>query len=113
MTIADSVGPVWSGTLGADDAHVRRRGLTGRQGKKGRIAGVRVNFLKSGAMRISLRSRRFDLSLTSGSSLDRRYDDKRDAILVPPFFVRVDIGEDGATGQIACKAGRRAVHCGR
>ena len=39
--------------------------------------------------------------------------DKQNAILVPPFFVRVDVGEDGATGQIACKTGRRAVHCGR
>jgi len=64
-------------------------------------------------MRISLRSRRFDLSSNAGSSLERRYDDKQNAILVPPFFVRVDIGEDGATGQIACKTGRRAVHCGR
>ena len=113
VTIADSVGPLWSGTLGADDANVRRRGLAGRQGKKGRIAGVRVNFLKRGSMRISLRSRRFDLSFNAGSSLERRYDDKQNAILVPPFFVRVDIGEDGATGQIACKTGRRAVHCGR
>jgi hypothetical protein len=112
VTVADSVGPLWSGTLSSTDMRVRRRTLIGEQGKGGRIADLRLRFLKNGTMRIALRSQPFDLSLSSGLSLDRRFDDAGGAILVPPFFVRVDAGEDGASGRIDCTARRRKVRCG-
>jgi hypothetical protein len=112
VSVADSVGPVWSGTLGAGDTRTKRHTLIGSQGKSGRIARLRVRFLKSGAMRLTLRARPFDLSFTAAASLDRRYDENGGAILVPPFFVRVDVGEDGASGSAACKTRRRRVRCG-
>jgi hypothetical protein len=112
VSVADSVGPLWSGIVGAADTRLRRRTLVSKQ-RGGRIAGLRITFLKNGAMRVAVRSRRFDLSLSSGLSLDRRYDDAGGAILVPPFFVRVDVGEDGASsGRVDCTSRRRGVRCG-
>jgi hypothetical protein len=120
VAVADSVGPLWSGIVQGNDTRLRGRTLRKKStadangGTDSRIDALRVQFRK-GDIRITVRSKPFDLTFNAGSSTDRRYDgDTGAAILVPPFMVRVDAGEDGGSQSIDCAppGGHQRFHCG-
>jgi hypothetical protein len=115
VTVADSVGPLWSGIVQSADTRLRGRTLRMKRGASAasRIGALRVQFRK-GAMRITVRSKPFDLSFSAGASLGRRYDSETGAaILEPPFIVRIDVGEDGGAASIDCAppGDRRRFRC--
>ncbi len=102
VAVADSVGPLWSGVVSSGDTLLRGRTLRKKRSADTRIGALRVQFKGNGAIRIAARSLPFDLSFNALGTLGRRSDETGAAILVPPFFVRVDVGEDGGSARVEC-----------
>ncbi len=112
VAVADGVGPLWSGIVQSADTQLRGRTLRSKRGADSRVGALRVRFTRRGAIRVAVRSRPFDLSVSAGAALERRFDETGAAILEPPFIVRVDVGEDGGSATLDCTPRGRRFGCG-
>ena len=102
-------GTVWTATLPAKDTQLRGRTLRKKHGpSESQIASLRVQFARNGTIRVALRSKRIDLSTTAQGI---RNFEKDAVVLVPPFTVRIDAGEDGSSSVIPCNAKSRRFTC--
>jgi hypothetical protein len=111
VTVADTLSTLWTGTLPARDTTLRGRTLVKKRNAGGTAIGnLRVQFGRNDKIRIVARSRPFDLSFNA-RGLGRRFDSNQEAILVPPFTVRVDVGEDGGAVTVQCPAKGRRFSC--
>jgi hypothetical protein len=110
VTVADQKGTVWTATLPAKDVQLRGRTLRKKRGGKSesQIESLRVQFARKGTIRIAIRSKRIDLSSTAQGVRTFANDA---VVLVPPFTVRIDAGEDGSSSVIPCSAKSRRFTC--
>src|SRR5262245_30770365 len=101
ITVADTRGLLWTSTLAAGDTRLRGRTLSKRRNAKGSaFQRLRVQFGRGGTIRIAAASKPFDLSFKAQGL--RHYDQNNAVILEPPFIVRADVGEDGASVTVSC-----------
>lgn len=111
ITVADTRGPLWTGTIQSVDTRLRGRTLAKRGGKtETPIGNLRVQFARGGTIRIAVASKRFDLSFSAQGL--RRFDETGAVILEPPFTVRADVGEDGGSVVVPCTPKGRRFRCG-
>ncbi len=100
ITVADTLGSLWTATLPSIDTRLHGRTLTKKRGASSLMQKLRIQIAKSGAMRIAVASKPFDLSFSAQGL--RRFDQNGAAILAPPFSVRADVGDDGGSIVIPC-----------
>jgi hypothetical protein len=111
ITVADTRGVLWTSTLAARDAKLRGRTLTKRRSAQGdAFQRLRVQFGRGGTVRIAAASKPFNLS-DKAQGL-RHYDQNSAVILEPPFVVRADVGEDGASVVVPCTPKGLRFRCG-
>jgi hypothetical protein len=110
VTVADTLSTLWTGTLSSKDTQLRGHTLVKKRNARGTAIGrLRVQFARD-KIRVTARSRPFSLT-NNARGLGRHFDDTGSAILVPPFTVRLDVGEDGGAVTVQCPAKGRRFSC--
>lgn len=111
VAVADTKGALIAVNVPSASTEVRGRGLVLKVDAEARaqLKNLKVRITRNGAMRVAFKTQPFDLTFASGQ---RRLDDDGAVILEPPFTVRVDVGDEGGTVAIPCKASGRRFSCG-
>lgn len=111
VSLQDMRGTLWSATLPAGSFRKAGRAfvLKGRDASD-RVAKLRLKPRKDGTVRATLKSRPFD-SILSFTGLREFFDDGTLEV-VPPFTVRLEIGDDAATVTVPCTGGGKRFDCG-
>ncbi|HEV7730553.1 MAG TPA: choice-of-anchor tandem repeat NxxGxxAF-containing protein [Candidatus Binatia bacterium] len=111
VAVADMKGSLIAVNVPIGSIEVRGRSLVLKPGavERAQLKGLKVRVSRNGLMKIAFRTAPFDLSFAAGL---RKLDDDGAVILEPPFTVRVDVGDEGGTAAVPCKATGRRVTCG-
>lgn len=111
VAVADLKGNLVAVNVPVASTEVRGRALVlkGDAEARAQLKNLKVRITRNGAMRVAFKTQPFDLTFAAGQ---RRLGDDGAVILEPPFTVRVDVGEEGGTVAIPCKATGRRFACG-
>jgi hypothetical protein len=111
VAVADMKGTLFSVNVPLASIEARGRALVlkGDAEERAQLKNLKVRSGRSGILKVAFKSAPFDLNFAAGL---RRLDDGGSVILEPPFTVRVDVGDEGGTVAIPCKASGRRFSCG-
>ncbi len=111
VAVADAKGALIAVNAPLASVDVKGRALVLKRNavERAQLRNLKVRFARDGAMKVAFKTAPFDLTFSAGL---RQFDDDGAVILEPPFSVRVDVGDEGGTVSIPCKANGRRFSCG-